>query len=527
MKGSSSLGCILLQKKMVSLSYLKERDKCSENEEKTKGKVGESVQMKYMRLVDSQQLQYDEQQFQIVRLLSKLQQRTDETPNNDNIKLENIIPEHTDSPNEDRHPDVQSMVPRGLYIHGDVGTGKTMMMDLLYDSCNASKKRVHFHKFMLDVHKIIHEYKQDLLKKYGREKNVNLDPSRDPILHCASVIRKSAQLLCFDEFQVTDIADAIIMTKLFGELWRQGAILVATSNRHPSMLYHGGLNREYFLPFIEELQYRCVVRRLGTSIDYRKLMSSTKDNSYITPINENTSKQLYSMFLSDSSAQSEPQFVSIPVMMGRTMRVLARDRVCHIHFKDLCEEYRGAADYAALAKHMDVVYLEGVPTLSVLVHDKARRFITLIDELYDAGNQLYWTSDAEPEQMFKFLTPAQLNEADFGTDHSWANLDQVRGERGAYVKEPYTTPEDGHSSPHPSKFEKDGATFSMRFKEASQSTEMAFKENPEDSTCEEREVRLLEGELASIQELSFAFKRAASRLIELSSSNKRKNNKNT
>lgn len=426
----------------------------------------------YMTLVNNNKLQYDEHQFKVIKLLERVQNGIHKTAD-----VATKPPQAQDSPKctlkedtnstEDSEANV-AMVPRGIYIFGEVGTGKTMMMDLFLHSTRISmKRRVHFHKFMLQVHKIIHDYKQDLLLKYGREKNLNMDPSRDPVLHCARQIRESAQLLCFDEFQVTDIADAIIMTKLFGELWRLGTILVATSNRPPSSLYQGGLNRSYFLPFIAELEHRCIVRHLKTPLDYRTLLSSKLPGAYLTPVNNNTTAQLHDMFLRDSASQQAGSIVSIvPVMMGRELVVEARGRVCYVTFQDMCDNNRGAADYSALAKHMDTIYLQGVPLLSVLVHDKARRFITFIDEVYDAGKRLVWTCEREPQELFQFLTPSDAKGADFGTDHSWADLEAVRGESGSQL---------GFNGPiHQiagsdnvknavEKFEKDGGTVSSAY----------------------------------------------------------------
>lgn len=157
----------------------------------------------YMQLVNSNKLRYDEHQYKVVKTLERVQQGIHQC-----AKAE-VLARVEDTER------IEVLAFRGLYIHGEVGTGKTMLMDLFLHSTELpDKRRVHFHKFMLEVHQIIHTYKQELLRKYGREKNLNMDPNRDPILHCARVIRESAQLLCFDEFQVTDIADAIIMTKV-------------------------------------------------------------------------------------------------------------------------------------------------------------------------------------------------------------------------------------------------------------------------------------------------------------------------
>lgn len=188
---------------------------------------------------------------------------------------------------------------------------------------------------MLEVHDIIHKYKATLERRKLHE-----EVKFDPITYAASVISEQSHLLCFDEFQVTDIADAIIMTKLFNELWKRGTILVATSNRPPKDLYLGGLNRQYFLPFIAEVQKQCHVAHLKSHVDYRQLMSVREENAYFTPVNEETTKQLYDLFLLESEksleatsgVKEEVAEVEIPVMMGRTLRVLARGRSCFVTF---------------------------------------------------------------------------------------------------------------------------------------------------------------------------------------------------
>ena len=161
---------------------------------------------------------------------------------------------------------------KGMYIYGHVGVGKTMAMDVFYDHCPlAAKRRVHFHKFMLEIHQRIHAYKQRLLQQYGREVHINLSSERDAIAAVAHDIADECRLLCFDEFQVTDICDAMMLAKFFGVLWERGTVLVATSNRPPTDLYKDGLNRSYFLPFIDRLQDECVVWDMGTSEDYRQV----------------------------------------------------------------------------------------------------------------------------------------------------------------------------------------------------------------------------------------------------------------
>merc|ERR1712194_438080 len=220
----------------------------------------------------------------------------------------------------------------------------------------------------------------------------------------------------------------------------------------------------------------------------------------------------------------ENTVVTIPVMMGREIKVEARGTACWVTFSEMCEGNKGAADYSALAKHMDVVFMDGIPQLSVLNHDKARRFITFVDELYDAGKVLRWTSENVPHEIFRFLTPDDMEAEEFGggagrkmlgTDHSWADKDIVHGESMSVTQTQAVNT--------PFVYEKasfDSISVSKRFKLDSYVTEGGSNEEEDDvNDKDERtaELKMLEGELASIQELSFAFRRAASRLTEMSS----------
>ena len=212
---------------------------------------------------------------------------------------------------------------------------------------------------MLEVHEIIHKHKATLSRRKLHE-----EVKDDPITHAAAVISEQSHLLCFDEFQVTDIADAIIMKKLFNELWNRGTILVATSNRPPKDLYMGGLNRQYFLPFIDEVQERCHVAHLKSHVDYRQLMSVREDNAYFTPANDETSKILYNLFVEESALQSNDDIkeIEIPVMMGRTLKVLGRGRCCFVTFPGM--------DKHLITRHALLMILFGL--LFRTLHDKQR-----------------------------------------------------------------------------------------------------------------------------------------------------------
>lgn len=240
-----------------------------------------------------------------------------------------------------------------------------MIMDLFFETCSSkSKRRVHFHHFMLDVHRRIHEHKKKLIDQYGRDRHINLSSERDAIAAIAKEIAAESRVLCFDEFHVTDIADAMVMTKLFGELWQSGTLLISTSNRHPDELYENGLNRSYFLPFIEMLKKQCYTISMSSVHDYR--MKATSDSSlFFTPLNEVSKKDLYDAFLASDTGSVVK--INLPVMMGRHVPVLSRGKSCYMTFKSLCEDNRGPADYHAICKQFDNIYLEGVRQISLRV----------------------------------------------------------------------------------------------------------------------------------------------------------------
>lgn len=303
----------------------------------------------YKRRVADGHSHYDETQYKLVQHLGKLQQL--------------LTSAHLADP--------AAKKPRGAYLCGSVGIGKTMIMDLFFDSCSLeSKRRVHFHQFMLEVHRRVHERKKELIELYGRDRHINLSSERDAISYVAKDISAQSKLLCFDEFHVTDIADAMIMSRLFGELWRNETVLVATSNRHPDHLYENGLNRSYFLPFIETLKMQCATIELNTSKDYR-LEAIFEEGSYFVPLTDASRKHLYDSFLRIGASEPGPvscaSLVEVPVMMGRRVPVEGFGRCCYVSFRTLCDEDRGPADYHAICSQYDSIFLDGVRQLSLKV----------------------------------------------------------------------------------------------------------------------------------------------------------------
>ncbi|KAH6575640.1 hypothetical protein BASA60_004944 [Batrachochytrium salamandrivorans] len=277
--------------------------------------------------------------------------------------------------------------PNGMYIYGDVGTGKTMIMDLFYQSINITRKRrVHFHAFMQDIHKRIHRLR------------VHEGITSDPLPLIALELANTAWLLCFDEMQVTDIGDAMILRRLFFELFNRGVVMVTTSNRPPDDLYQNGIQRQSFLPAIDLLKSYCQVHSLNSGIDYRKA-DHHHYPVYFSPIDIETDDIVRRLFKEiRGSVEVDPKELSL---WGRTLRIQeAAGRTAKVPFKQLCGEPLSAADYLELAKNFDVVLLTDVPAMTLSRRNEARRFITLIDALYENRVKLIVTMETELSDLF-------------------------------------------------------------------------------------------------------------------------------
>lgn len=270
--------------------------------------------------------------------------------------------------------------PKGLYLHGSVGGGKTMLMDLFYHCCQIEhKKRVHFHSFMLDVHSKVHQVKKNIVRDTSSTK---LQPF-DPIPPVAASITEEAWLLCFDEFQVTDIADAMILKRLFTELFNNGVIVIATSNRAPDDLYKNGLQRGNFIPFIQILKNHCIVNSLDSGIDYR-LKTGLSDEKIYFIKGKDAEKDVDKVFKYLCSMEND-------IVRARTISIRGRNvtfqRTCgqilDSTFEELCDRPLGASDYLELSQVFHTVIIRDVPQLNLRLKSQARRFITLIDTLYD------------------------------------------------------------------------------------------------------------------------------------------------
>ena len=385
--------------------------------------------------------------------------------------------------------------PKGMYIWGSVGTGKSVCMDVFFNALPIEKKRrVHFHDFMSEIHERVHTWKemreaarkqqlQNSEREVLRKENgslrhlaqnlgkLDLSPESDALLNVATDISREATVLCFDEFQVSDIADAVIMTKLFNTMWQCGTVVVATSNRPPDDLYENGLNRRDFLPFIDSLWNRCSVLDLGVAssdsvpTDYRMLATSVSDEEalFYHPINADTEKRFANTFRTLCALESSAEVlhsVVINTKFGRSLSVpMVCGKVCQFDYSDLCRSDIGAGDFATLATHFHTICIKNIPVMSTKAHNEARRFITLIDQLYESKLRIVCLAETAPNVLFQREDEGE-EKSTLGGGIEWG-----KSEKGAH--------------------------------------KLVHKVN--------------ESELASVKELEYAFQRASSRLVEMNS----------
>ena len=336
-----------------------------------------SIAARYDALLEAGELRADETQRQIVARLATLQAELEEPPKRASI-LWRITGKKPDK-------------PRGLYIWGDVGRGKSMLMDLFYDSIDIERKaRRHFHEFMLDVHARIRRTR-------------DTDPG-DPIPKVVREFAEDARLLCFDEMVVNNMADAAIMSRLFTGLLDEGVTIVTTSNRVPDDLYKDGLNRQLFLPFIELIKQQLDILPLNGPTDYRRERLGNAE-TWLVPNGDAATKALSETFfrLTDyppSDAENVPS-CDLDVGAGRMMRVpKALKGVAVFSFKRLCVEARGASDYLSIARHFHTVIIVSIPILGPHNRNEAARFVTLIDALYEYRVKLLASADAKPDDLY-------------------------------------------------------------------------------------------------------------------------------
>ncbi|MDP3897470.1 MAG: cell division protein ZapE [Mesorhizobium sp.] len=318
---------------------------------------------------------------------------------------------------------------RGLYIHGGVGRGKTMLMDLFFRLVPAKRKRrAHFNEFMADVHDRIGRHRAAV--KAGEAKG------DDPIPPVAAAIAAESLVLCFDEFAVTDIADAMILSRLFTALFDKGVVLVATSNIAPDDLYRDGLNRALFLPFLKTLKQHVDVVGLDTATDYR-LAKLARLKVYIQPLGDEADRLMDEAWATMTEGHAEAP--SELAVMGRKVPVpRASGAAARFSFADLCDRPLAARDYLALAQRFDTVFIDGIPVMGDASRNQAKRFILLIDTLYDRHVRLVASAAAPPDRLytgrsgtesFEFArTASRLIEMQ---SHEWVEGDAVKSRRAA------------------------------------------------------------------------------------------------
>ncbi|WP_299937105.1 cell division protein ZapE [uncultured Pelagimonas sp.] len=273
--------------------------------------------------------------------------------------------------------------PKGLYLWGGVGRGKSMLMDLFVDALDVPARRVHFHAFMQEIHTEMHRLRSD-----GVE---------DPIKPVAKAVSDAVRVLAFDEMQITDITDAMIVGRLFEQLFAAGCVVVTTSNRIPDDLYKDGLNRQLFLPFIEQLKDKMVVKELISEKDHRqdRLQGA---QVYFTPANAASRADIDTLWEELTHGLEEPLTLHVK---GREVELPRyHNGVARAPFFDLCGKMLGPGDYLKLAENVRVLIIEDIPQLSRRNFNEAKRFVTLIDALYEGGVCLIASAAARPEMLY-------------------------------------------------------------------------------------------------------------------------------
>jgi len=323
---------------------------------------------RYWQQVEQQAIQYDEAQLHAVEQLQNL---LNELLRNRKSLVSQLIP---------------AKKCHSLYIFGEVGRGKSMLMDLFYQACPLrQKRRVFFHSFMLEIHAFIHQWQQ--------QKHIDAIPA------LADKIRASTVLLCFDEFHVMDIADAMILQRLFSRLFELGTVIVITSNRHPNELYQGGLQKEQFLVFSRLLQAQTNIIELRAKTDYRFSYVPAANTTYYFPLGSKADTFIQQRY--HALTQGAIKQTGVLRLLGRTVYLSAvHDEIVLVSFAELCVQPLGSADYLQLAKRFSTVLISDIPKLTIEHRNEAKRFVTLIDTLYEHKIQLICTADVPAQALY-------------------------------------------------------------------------------------------------------------------------------
>jgi len=334
----------------------------------------------YQALVDSGEIEPDQAQAEVAEAYAELDRRlANYNPSRKQGLLGRLFGGKGERP------------PRGLYVHGEVGRGKTMLMDLFFQHSDvAHKQRAHFHEFMADVHERIYGYRQNIARGEIADTDV--------VALAAKAIFEESWLLCFDEFHVTDIADAMILGRLFAKLFELGTVVVATSNVAPDDLYKGGLNRGLFVPFIGQIKAHMDVQRLDARTDFR-LEKLQGVKMWLVPADSDAHAALDLAWARlTGHAKCKSRDISIK---GRILHVpCSAPGVARFSFADLCQKPLAATDYLRLAHEYHTILVDHIPVMEYADRNAAKRFITLIDTLYDNAVKLMASADANPVSLY-------------------------------------------------------------------------------------------------------------------------------
>mmetsp|Transcript_4642 Transcript_4642/g.16894 ORF Transcript_4642/g.16894 Transcript_4642/m.16894 type:complete len:485 (-) Transcript_4642:78-1532(-) len=382
-------------------------------EKQQRRRLSSPVEVAYKKLISDGEIQHDERQLKLAQELGKLQSSLDARHRTSRF-VGPVLGGMLSSA-------FRARGGYGMYIYGSVGVGKSLLMDLFFQTLQTSRKRrVHFHSFMLEMHRKAH-----LLRSNGNF-------LRETPRLIGELLATEADVICFDEFQVTDVADAMILRVVFETLFKKNVFLIATSNRPPDDLYSHGINRDLFLPFIELIKKKCLVFDLSAgnnSTDYRLLHPSSFHKQIWFCSQDPSAHEKLARKFRDLAGKTlhETEGVQLRLVLGSELRVVhAHNGVAIIDFKDVCARALGSSDYLALAENFHTIMIKDIPTLSLENHDQTRRFIMLIDELYEHRCRLIVSTlmALNPVELF-----AQLRHSTTQKEQEAADLERQRKAR--------------------------------------------------------------------------------------------------